>query len=415
MIWHLLAITSSGFRQLINAKIARFAISSILATASMACSHHSFAQLYPCQPGDLRSIGCDASRRSADKNAEAVRALTEELRLEEAAREKRQQSDRAQLKREREDQKFRQQLDDLSSSYNAALDRQLEVFSISYQNYQTAISYEKSGNYGEAIRILESIQGQFPEAGVALGLMYQRGHGVSQNWSEAIRLYMSAASDVNPNGYYYAAIAYRQAPENIRDIAKSDELYSLASKLGVPGAQYWVARQLFLSDRNRTRMSELIALLKLAQVNGYAQPSVLLADIYKDGIGVSKNILEAERLYLLAIDDGSAAAMVNLGNMYSNESYNLLNYSKALELYKRAARKGSTSAFLNLSEAYELGYGVPVDKFKALFYGYVALQKGDVRSRDPIERISATLDEAQKKRAIAGATGCLLNSIESCL
>lgn len=372
------------------------------------------AQTYNCGIGGVRSIGCNSTQQSPGSDAEAIRALTEELRSEEAARERQRRSDEIRDRRNRDDQRFKEQLEDMSVAAESSRNREFELYSRVYQNYQQALIFKSLGKYHEAINILKEIGSQLPEAKIELGMLYERGLGVSQNWSEAIRLYIEASSSENPNGYYYAARAYRLAPDGIKDIVESEKLYKIASNRGVPGAQYWVARNIYKEDNTKSRVAEVMELLKSASSGGYVAPLVMMANIYREGDGIKQNLIEAERLYLLAVDKNSISAMVNLGALYVDNNYGRLNYQRANELFKAAAQLGSTLAFLNLAEMYEYGLGVEIDKKKALFYNYVALQKGDLRARAAIARFEKVLREDDFTVASIKATVCLGRGIETC-
>jgi TPR repeat protein len=92
---------------------------------------------------------------------------------------------------------------------------------------------------------------------------------------------------------------------------------------------------------------------------GYAPAQRELAYLYGGGLaGLSKDEVEAVRLYRLAAEQSDARALNNLAVMYSQGRGGLpLDDVEALRLYREAATKGDSTALLNLGHLYQDGKG----------------------------------------------------------
>ena len=104
---------------------------------------------------------------------------------------------------------------------------------------------------------------------------------------------------------------------------------------------------------------------------------VQLGDMYYWGDGVEQSYEKAAGYYMLAADQGSAAAMGNLGFMYENGLGVPLSYDKAREYYEKAADLGDALSLYNLGYMYLYGLGVPLSYDKALQYYEKAADMGD--------------------------------------
>ncbi len=139
------------------------------------------------------------------------------------------------------------------------------------------------GDYPAAARLYKLAADQGDAAAQTnLGLMYDHGQGVTQNYQEAVRLYKLAV----------------------------DQGYALAqSNLG---GMYYKGTGVTQNKQEAAR------LLKLAADQGVAAAQNNLGAMYGKGEGVTQNYQEAVRLFKLAADQGYAFAQGNLGRMYYN-------------------------------------------------------------------------------------------------
>ncbi len=103
--------------------------------------------------------------------------------------------------------------------------------------------------------------------------------------------------------------------------------------------------------------------------------------IYRDGVnGVTKNPLEAIRLFNLAALKHDAKGYFNLGYMYQNGIGIKVDYNTAIGYYTQAANLGDVYAMDNLGMIYNKGMGVSIDNQKALKWYTLAAAKGDANA-----------------------------------
>ena len=90
-----------------------------------------------------------------------------------------------------------------------------------------------------------------------------------------------------------------------------------------------------------------------------------LASLYRQGLGVEKDVSKAAQWYQKAANQGLAAAQNNLGVLYQNGNGVEKDLTKAAELCQKAADQGEARAQTNLGWLFENGNGVPKDFNKA--------------------------------------------------
>jgi len=202
-------------------------------------------------------------------------------------------------------------------------------------NYRMAMSsFKQSAKYGGR------------EALVYIGYMYDKGQGVAQNPSEAVRWYRRAADAKDPMGMNNLGDCYYQGYGVERDYAKARYWFKKAADAGnaramtslgwmyqnghgVPkdydNAKYWNQRA---ADRG----------IGMAMVN--------MGSIYYQGLGVKKNLAVARHWYQKAADSGESQGMVWLGYLHHISN----DYARARYWYKKAADLGNREAAKYLKE-----------------------------------------------------------------
>ena len=99
--------------------------------------------------------------------------------------------------------------------------------------------------------------------------------------------------------------------------------------------------------------------------NAKAQYNVGL--IYANGLGVKRDVAEAQKWYEKAAKQGNAPAQYNLGQLYQSVGIQDPHaYEKAKYWYEKAVEGGLKEAYTNLGVFYFQGLGVEKDHQKAL-------------------------------------------------
>ena len=147
-----------------------------------------------------------------------------------------------------------------------------------------------------------------------LGVLYENGHGVPQDYDKARELYEKAAAKRDGMGMSALGVLY-------------------ASGHGVP-QDYDKAREWF----------------EKAAAKGDAEAIGNLGVLYQNGHGVPQDYDNARQWYEKAVARDNAHAMFNLGTLYANGYGVPQDYAKAGEWFEKAAARGDSSAKKILEE-----------------------------------------------------------------
>ena len=111
------------------------------------------------------------------------------------------------------------------------------------------------------------------DAQAKLGLMFENGRGVAQDYAEAVRLYSLAAAQGHADAQFYLGVMFENGRGVAQDDAEAVRLYSLAAAQGNAGAQFNLG-YMFENGRGVAQdRAEAIRLYRLAAAQGnlYAQ------------------------------------------------------------------------------------------------------------------------------------------------
>jgi TPR repeat protein len=210
-----------------------------------------------------------------------------------------------------------------------------------------------SGNYELAMALLKPLA----ERGGAraqhyLGSMYGGGHGVKQDYREAIRWHLRSAEQGDADSQSHLGFIHENGLGAARDETLAAQWYAKAAD----------------------------------QDDAYGQAR--LATLYRDGRGVTQDFQQAARWYEKAADQGYAWAQMNLGLLYANGNGVPLDYTKAIFFLRNAADRNDDYAQYNLGWAYESGTGVPRDTQQAIEWYRKAADAGNALARARLDGLT---------------------------
>jgi TPR repeat protein len=99
---------------------------------------------------------------------------------------------------------------------------------------------------------------------------------------------------------------------------------------------------------------------------GDAAAQSLLATMYRSGVGVRRDYVQAVAWYRKAAEQGDAKAEEGLGAMYQYGAGIERDPAQAIAWYRKAAEQGNADAANNLGSIYDAGTGVPQDSAQAM-------------------------------------------------
>lgn len=238
-----------------------------------------------------------------------------------------------------------------------------------------------------------------------LGLLYERGEGVAQDFETAAKWYEAAAKHGNPDAAFNLAILYEEGHGVAPDPKKAWDWYSAAAVRGHPQAA--AARERFAESRGGAAMGVPQRSVRRfdtprdappplgtpgvagfeAAVDAYARrryawaaeqflplaeagnvdAQIYLGHMYDRGMGtVPSDLTKAIPWYRKAAEQGDAGAQYWLGWLYRSDRFDgqgrqLNDYAASVRWLTAAAEQGHPDAQLELGNAYREGRGVVRD------------------------------------------------------
>jgi len=182
------------------------------------------------------------------------------------------------------------------------------------------------------------------------------------------------------------------------DYKEAAKWYHRAALLGDEIGQFNYA--IFLHDGRgvrRDRETAFMIFKKLSEA-GIKGAHFYMGLYFENGFFVKKDYNEALRYYQLGASVNDAACYNQLGRMY-NLGLGLSQKEEKMGFfyYEQAAKLGDVLALVNLAHSYELGRGVKQDRFKAMALYEKAVEAGEERAKESLERIRDELLKQKEK------------------
>ncbi|MBQ7273311.1 MAG: SEL1-like repeat protein [Bacteroidales bacterium] len=226
-----------------------------------------------------------------------------------------------------------------------------------------------------------------------LGVIYDQGLGVENNYAQAVSYYMRAAKAGSASGCNNLAYAYYNGQGVTQDINLCvqwlEKAYDIdkdfKSELGL--GYYYVGKAYYNGKANNQPVEQnyekAFRYFKKAEEMGM-EKKIDIADLnqclgicYEDGKGVTKDVDEALRYYRKSAEMGNAEAMNSVGVFYHEGISVQKNTEIAMELFRKAEGMGSVWAVNNIGTHY---FYVKRDTLSALPYYKKAAEQGNGNS-----------------------------------
>ena len=184
-----------------------------------------------------------------------------------------------------------------------------------------------------------------------LGVMYEEGIGVAQDYAEAVKWYRKAADQGDVGAQNHLGVMYDNGKGVNKDYAEAAKWYRKAAEQGHPFAQ-----------------------------NN-------LGAMYGNGQGVNKDDAEAAKWYRESAEQGHARGQYNLGVMYDNGQGVNKDDAEAAKWYRKAAEQGYELGQFNLGLKYDNGQGVNKDYAEAAKWYRKAADQGHARAKKALKKL----------------------------
>lgn len=296
----------------------------------------------------------------------------------------------------------------------------------------------KKGDFQNAAFLFRQAAGSGSAAAAFnLGLCYENGEGVRQDYEKALRWYtkgaelghmraqcsagvlcenggegefeprpeeafgwyLKSAEQDNARAQLFLASAYRRGFGCEQDPVAAVHWYTVAAEQGYAQAQYelglWYLER--ARDLNAEMQSEMLTRartwLEKSAEQGVEKARKMLSDLIRMQGGGTERFVEAveaekagdhqkaRELYEQCAEEGISEATAALGQYYEKGEGDVsVDPQKALAWYTKAAEQGSTRAMLFLGMANETGMATEQDLPKAISYYEKAAQAGNARA-----------------------------------
>lgn len=273
-----------------------------------------------------------------------------------------------------------------NQDYKGALPLFRKVDKSSISQFYLGVMYEYgygvAQDYAEAVRWYRKSADQGDKAAqFNLGVMYEMGRGVAQDYAEAVRLFRKLADQGDDDGQCALGVMYEYGKGVPQDASEAVRLYRKAADQGLARAQcnlgtmYDEGKGVAMDD------AEAVRWYRKAAEQGYARGQRLLGLMYEAGEGVAQDYAEAVRWYRKAAEQGDANGQCFLGTMYDGGRGVAVDDAEAVRWYRKAANQGHARAQYLLGTMYDEGEGVALDDAEAVRWYRKAAEQGHSSSQ----------------------------------
>ena len=238
-----------------------------------------------------------------------------------------------------------------------------------YGRYVTQ-NYEEAADWYQ----LAAQQG-YVMAKCCLGWMYSKGRGVEHSNEIAIKWYREAAEQGYAMAQFHLGWMYANGHGINQDYQQTLYWYYEAAKQEYAIAQYNLGLMYANEDGVLQNYQQAAAWYQCAADQGYARAQCNLGWICQV---IQSDIRQAEKWYLKAAEQRNAVARYNLGLIYQYGQSGIQDYARAEDWYNKAAEQGHIDAQIALGIMYQNGQGVAQNDRKAIDCYQKAYFKGSI-------------------------------------
>ena len=179
---------------------------------------------------------------------------------------------------------------------------------------------------------------------------------------------------------------------------------------GVASADYNSAYSAYESGDYKAAFKEMLPVAE----EGHVDAQYWVADMYRNGKGIQKNLSAAAQWYTKSAEQGDRWAQYNLGVMYDLGEGVLENDKTAVKWYTKAAEQGYARAQTNLGVMYSNGEGVLTDYVRAYMWYNIGAYNGNDLGADNKEKIVTKMTPSQIEKAQDMSSRCLASNYTDC-
>jgi hypothetical protein len=213
--------------------------------------------------------------------------------------------------------------------------------------------------------------------------------------------YLADAEAGNAEAQYQMGLVYNQGRVVAQDFGESLKWWRLAAEQGHVGALMLVGISYYKGLGVPPDLAEAVRWYRRAAEQGSADAQSIVGSMYGDGNGIPQDHTEAAKWWQLAAEQGHPGAQNRLGAAYLNGRGVQQNYAQAVKWLTGAAEQGEVNAQYNLGNVYASGKeGLPLDLVQAhKWMNLAATERPEwARERDDIASKMSTEQIAEAQR-----------------
>jgi len=219
------------------------------------------------------------------------------------------------------------------------------------------------------------------------GLAYAAGRGVRQSNEKALECYRKAAEGGCKEAMTNLASCYGNGDLGLKqDWPAALAWFELASNAGDALASFNLAMRHYQGDGVPRSLANCVKWLKVGAAANHKESAKMLADLYWAGSGVTRDALEARRLWRVAALAGDTAAMERYANC-CRDGPGPIDLAEALKFYRMGAADGAASCMTHVGMMHSKGMGVRADLAEARRWYDRAEKGGDANAISNIGNI----------------------------
>lgn len=256
------------------------------------------------------------------------------------------------------------------------------LYADAQSDYNKGLNFYNKKEYAKAFQLYKSLAEQgHSMSQYSLGVLYTEGHGVTQDFNEAVRWYTKAAEQGNASAQYNLGLMHANAQGVEQDYREAIRWFTKAGEQNVSDAQYNLGIMYTKGQGVGQDYHEAIQWFTKAGEQGHVSAQFNLGVIYRTGKGVTQNYSEAVRWYTKAAEQGEPSSQLYLGLLYAKGHGVAQDYRETVRWYTKAAEQGNVSAQYLLGAMYLEGQKVVQDYRGAVLWFTNAAEQGNANAQ----------------------------------
>lgn len=251
----------------------------------------------------------------------------------------------------------------------------LGVHGYAYADYESGLRAYVEKDYSTALEEWSTPElEQHPEAMFALGVLYMRGQGVTQDLNQGAEYYLKSASMGFGSAQYNLGLAFYNGKGVPKDLAKSEYWWLQAARQNHPVAQYNLGAILWSGQEIQQDQARAMHWFRKAKANGSRDASdfllTLFAPMYRE--------LSVDSMETTATESERNIPLIDQFGMYKLglQAIEKQEYEQAFGYWEPLAKDGHLNSQYQIGRLYEQGWGVGKDFQTALDWYQRAAQQG---------------------------------------